>query len=428
MQVDALLGTQLNSLNLATEGKSLRIKTWHSHPHDSGSSMRPIFDQRTSEDSQQTQSPSRRRSRSTHVPARPSSITAEERVMLDNLADNDHETRRSSEDGKRQLSFREHQMINEILTASMEADVLAAEMEAEASGGIMQFGSRDDEKTRRFSTGTEPPGDWEFNNLIRHPHMNDDSASQQHSLMSSSEFSVSSIESDSTATGLSPAAIRISVTPRRGRTLSVLQPEKVTQFENANIKSLSSIPRTGPHEVHASWQHPEGVNQDSEHMLGTDLGLHGAPPKQWPAAESAMDEGSHSMQPDHTGGLTVRSNYGWQPLSPVNVPEEQDLFPENLMLTEQEDFGLLRNQLAQVLPEENLDRRLGAQYVTEQHSRDGTFQCVEGMLEQQLGQVPQAIPDGRDIGPDASNGQLLRYSGVPHEAEEQDPMRMDTSR
>jgi hypothetical protein len=50
-QADMLLGTRLDSLDLATEGKSLRIKAWQSRVRDSGSSMH-LQNKRASESSE----------------------------------------------------------------------------------------------------------------------------------------------------------------------------------------------------------------------------------------------------------------------------------------------------------------------------------------------------------------------------------------
>ncbi|KAK9915782.1 hypothetical protein WJX75_004084 [Coccomyxa subellipsoidea] len=191
-EVDKFLGTKLNSLDLATAGRSLRIRTWRSRAHDSGMSMRPAYDQRSSDDSQRTQSIVPKCASSDSQPRGPdkSSITAEERALLERLT---HE--HNGKEGGPRLNPKERRMVDEILDASMEADQLTAGMEPEA-GRDMHLNSsyrkdhQHDGAETTPATGPEPArGEWaelgEYDQAL--------SGSVVDSLRSSSEYSVSTI-------------------------------------------------------------------------------------------------------------------------------------------------------------------------------------------------------------------------------------------
>ena len=411
-ELDALLGTELNSLDLATAGRSLRIKTWRSRTHDSGMSMRPFFDQRSSGDSQKTQESlsdqssirplygqrSSQDSQDTRaastdnpeirrVPLGPdkTSITAEERLLLEQLAFKQNGEQQNSNPVKPQLSPKEHRMVNEILNASMQADALTAEMGLEAGTGM------------------------QYQNSYQHPPI--DQPSHRSSSVSSSEYSVSTVN---TCAAPSPSAIRIYLTPHGGRTFSFEAPqpesEKGSVLRGTALRSGSSyhsMDSRSQRGLNLEWQEQPGVDgRGSMHLSAERVaGSEAIPPIKWlPLSTTAAEE---SGQPQHTGQpLSPMSNLSWQPLSDVGRQDEDDLFPENLMLTEQSDLGLLRNQLAQVLPEENLNRQVGSRHAAGQPSRDGELQGMVDIREHHSLQQPSLATDAHVSMQPAANDQL----------------------
>lgn len=369
--------------------------------------MRPAYDQRGSDDSQRTQSTAPKRASSDSQPRGPdkSSITAEERALLERLT---HE--HNGKEGGPQLNPKERRMVDEILVASMEADQLAAGMEPEA-GRDMHLNSsyRKDHQHDGAETtpapGPEPArGEWadlrEYDRAL--------SGSVVDSLRSSSEYSVSTIGTVSTCAALSPSAIRVWLTPRGGRSLEILQPpeaEHGSVLRGTTARSQGSILGTGSHTgraPHAEW-HKQGV---SGAISGMDD--QAVVPIHWTALTSALEDGA--VQPQRGEAFSPKSNFSWQPLSDVGRNDEDDLFPENLMLTEQSDLGLLRNRLAQVLPKENLTRQQNSRQIPEQRSRDEEVEAVRGMPGQQTSLQPHrsaGVPNAMEQAPGAADDQDL---------------------
>ena len=386
-EVDTLLGKKLDSLDLATAGRSLRIRTWRSRAHDSGMSMRPLYDQRSSDGSQQTQPTAPKRSSSDSLPHGPdkSSITVEERALLERLTHkHNHGVR---------LSPKERRMVDEILDASMEADQLEAEMEP-AAGRYLHFSNAHHNDEQCGSGETRPvqrepaTGEWAnmggFDRSVR--------GSAVDSLRSSSEYSVSSVGTLSTCAALSPSAIRVWLTPRGGRSLEILQPpdaERGSVLRGTTARSQGSIHGTGGQAVrlpHAQWLEP-GMSAASTGLQHQAGGPNGGSPIHWTAMTSALEEGAVSGQAQRGETFSPKSNFSWQPLSDVGRQDEDGLFPDNLMLTEQSDLGLLRNRLAQVLPKENMTRQHGSAQIPEQSSRDEEIEAIRSMPESQM--LPQ---------------------------------------
>ncbi|BDA44002.1 hypothetical protein COCOBI_05-1860 [Coccomyxa sp. Obi] len=414
-EVDDLLGTELNALDLATAGRSLRIKTWRSHTHDSGMSMRPFFDQcssgesqntrgslseksslgllygqRSSQDSQDTRPASADNSQMGRAPHGPdkTSITAQERLLLEQLAFKHGGEPHKSNPGKPQLSPKERRMVNEILSASMEADDLTAQMGMEAGTGM------------------------HYHDAYQHHAM--DHPSHRNSFASSSEYSVSTVGTVTTCAAPSPSAIRIYLTPRGGRTFSFAPPqpesEKGSVLRGTALRSGSSYHSMDSQSLRSlkpEWQEEPGFGSRRSMHLQAERGAEseGIAPIQWVPLSSAVVE--ESGQPQHTGQpLSPMSNSSWQPLSDVGRQDEDDLFPENLMLTEQSDLGLLRNQLAQVLPEENLNRQVDSKHAAGQPSRNGELQGIRDIPAQHSFQHPSLATDEHVRMQQAANGQL----------------------
>lgn len=419
-EADALLGTDLNSLNLATAGRSLRIKTWRSHTHDSGMSMRPFFDQRSSADSQRTRGSlsdksslrplygqrSSQDSQDTRpasannadvgrVPHGPdkSSITAEERLLLEQLALPRNGEQHASNPAKPELSPKERRMVNEILSASIEANDLTAHMGLEAG------------------TGMQYPTSYQHHAI--------DHSSRRSSFVSSSEYSVSTVGTVSTCTAPSPSAIKIDLTPSGGRTFSFVPPqaesEKGSVLRGTALRSGSSyhsIDSRSLHSMKPEWQEEPGFDgRRSMHLPAeSGAGSEGTPPINWVPLSSA--DGEESKPPQHTGPpISPMSNFSWQPLSDVGRQDDDDLFPENLMLTEQSDLGLLRNQLAQVLPEENINRQMDSRHAAGQPSRNGELQDIRNVPEQHSFQHPSPATNAHAGMQQVANRPLISGTG-----------------
>lgn len=342
-EVDSLLGTRLNSLDLATEGHALRIKTWRSHAHDSGMSMRPLYSQRSSGNSEHVHPASASHPRTKEPPPAEtanSSITAEERALLERMTNKLHDkgdNLQYRQPGK--LSPKELRLVEEILDASMEADDLEAEMEA-AAGREAHFPSSyyggehhggDAHTEAAYKPRGAASGEWARE-------------SQVETMDSFSEYSVSTVESASTCAALSPSAIKISLTPRGGRSLEIVRAANAEQgsvLQGTSLRSQRSINSTGENTVHtAHWNEQGRSGSTSEQQPFS--------PIRWKALSSVMEDGTVTVQQQRTGAFSPRSNFSWQPLTELGRGDDEELFPENLMLTEQSDLGLLRNRLAQV--------------------------------------------------------------------------------
>ncbi len=342
-EVDSLLGTRLNSLDLATEGHALRIKTWRSHAHDSGMSMRPLYSQRSSGNSEQVHPASASHPRTKKPPPAETangSITAEERALLERMTNKLHDkggNLQYRQPGK--LSPKELRLVEEILDASMEADDLEAEMEAAAgreahfpsscNGGEHHGGDAHTEAA--YKPRGAASGEWARE-------------SQLETMDSFSEYSVSTVESASTCAALSPSAIKISLTPRGGRSLEIVRAANAEQgsvLQGTSLRSQRSIHSTGENTVHTAHWNEQGRSGSTNEQQPFS-------PIRWTALSSVMEDGTVTVQQQRTGAFSPRSNFSWQPLSELGRGDDEELFPENLMLTEQSDLGLLRNRLAQV--------------------------------------------------------------------------------
>lgn len=349
-----LLGTRLESLDLAAEGKSLRIKAWPSRVRDSGSSLHfqrkmPSESSEPSPDSSGAEATSvlpKTRPLISQAPATPG-ISKEDRFLLDQLL---------HAQPHRQIPPQGRSSQNQVHALG---DWRLVDKEVSAQG--------------------QQPG---------HPAANDHASRvQPHQDTENRQLSFSDMSEASSKS------------------------RNLTQGPRAGLSPRAEIsPAT------SNWVTSEGDTQEQSpafqhHMQTATWGaaVSVGAPIQWVEVTSGMEQAvlhalSTAGMPKQTRGMddvdicSPRSNISWQPLS--DLGKDDELFCTSLMSTEQEDLGTLRNRLAQVLPKENLSRPGGLEHVTEERleslhdiqlSRSQTASLDSGVIWLQPMQPPRSF-------------------------------------